>query len=172
MKKKRLLKSTCFMMGLIGATVGALCGLLVAFGLGQALLFRSISLVMQGAMVLFLALAEQGTPQKTKRAKLLALFFLVVLAYPDLPLLSPVAELLVLPLATLLYGRRKEDGLLWVLLLLAELLFASCKTLALFGNLQAYALLLTGGGLFLVSIFRFLFLCRLYRRSRAEENPL
>ncbi len=170
MKKKRLLKSSCFMMGWIGATVGILAGLLSLLGFGEAFLLRSISLVMLGAMLLFLALAEQGALQQKKRRKLLLLFFLVVLAYPNLPLLSPFAELIVLPLAALLYWRRSQDFPLWLFLSISEILFAACKTLALWGSWQTYALQLNAGGLVLVSIARFLLLYRFYQNSKKSET--
>ncbi len=170
LKKKRLFKSTCFMMGLVGSVVGAVCGILVFFGVGQALFFRSASLVMIGMMLLFLALAEQGVEHKGKRAKLMGLFFLLVLAYPNLPLLSPATELFVLPLAGLLYGAQKEFFPFWIFLVFSELSYAACQTLALWGGWQAYAMWLSGGGLVLVSVARFLLLLRFYRGAKTQET--
>ncbi len=171
MKKKRLQKSSCFLMGLIGAAVGTLAGILMLLKVGEAALFSTVSLVMIGAMLLFLALAEQGPLQKAKRAKLLVLFFLVVLAYPNLPLLSPLAEALVMPLAGILYWRRTQDFPAWVILLLSEIGYAACKTLALWEGWQTHSLLLNGAGLVFVSLTRFFLLLRFFQRQKKEENP-
>ncbi len=164
MKKKRIQPSTCLMMGLIGAVFSAIAGALMLGGFGEATLPRAVAFVMEGAMLLFLALANAGGQHRKTRAGLLGLFFMLLVSYFNLPLLCPALEMLVIPLLGFM-RRQPGDGLCLAVLSLAELWYALCRTLVLAGLFGGAGLFAVGISLVLVSAARFWLLFRLHRRA-------
>ncbi|MDL2254580.1 hypothetical protein LJC49_11065, partial [Ruminococcaceae bacterium OttesenSCG-928-I18] len=146
------------------AILSAVGGVMMSLGLGQADFLRAAAFVMAGAMLLFLALAESGQENAGKRARLLGLFFLLLVSYFDLPLLCPVLEALVVPLLLVLY-RRQGDGGRIALVGFFELTYALCRTLALAALFGAYTLQVVGMAMLAVAAARFWALLRLYRRA-------
>lgn len=167
-KKKYLQQKTCFKMGLIAAVVGALAAFLMLFTAGPAQLFLTISFVMSGAMLLFLALAMKGPAHKSLRARLLGLFFMLLLSSFGLPLFCPALEMLVLPLLGILFYQVGDKRHL-VFLCFAELAYALCRTLALTSLFGKAELAVVAVSLLLVSAARFWVLMRMHHR--AEEAP-
>ncbi len=159
---KRLKKSTCAALGLAGAALAALGGVLMALNVGAARYAATGTLVLCGGMLLLLATMERGEDKKTRRIRLLVLFFLLVLANLRLPPLD-ILEVAVLPLLALLYAQ-KGDGPLVVLLAVAELALAVLRTLAITPLLGAQPLRVVGAVLVCVAVLRFAVLWRLWRR--------
>ncbi len=167
-KKKVLQQKTCFMMGLIAVVASAVAAVLILFTAGAARLPLSIAFVMNGAMLLFLALSMKGPENKSQRAKLLGLFFMLLVSSFGLPLFCPALEMLVIPLLGVLYYRL-GDRFRLMGLCLAELCYALCRTLALTSALRAHTALMVGLSLLVVAAMRFWVLFQLHRR--AEESP-
>ncbi len=167
-KKKMLQQKTCFLMGLVAAVASAVSGVLMLFTQGAAQLPLTIAFVMNGAMLLFLALSMKGAEHRAMRTRLLGLFLMLLVSSFGLPLLCPALEMLVLPLLCLLFYQKGDRPPL-LFLCVGELGYALCRTLALTSALRAYAPLMVGLSLLLVAALRFWVLLRLHRR--AGEAP-
>lgn len=174
MKFRKFQKHFCFALGMAGAVVALAGGALMLAGFGQAQYMQMASFVLTGAMLLFLGAMEKGPEKKALRAKLLVLFFVLVVSYLGLPQRLPpldLLEILVLPCLAGLYAKKgKNDGLWITALVLFEITNAAVRTLTLTPLLggQAQALRIWGGATVLVALLRGIVLLRLYRRTKAE----
>lgn len=170
MRLKKLKKSTCFAIGMVGAALAALGGVLMATGVGVARYAHTGALVFGGAMLLLLATLEKGDAKKPLRVRLFVLFFLLLVANLRLPPLD-FLEAAVIPLLAVLYGQ-KGDGPLTLVLLVFEVALALLRTLAETGYLGANYLQIVGVALAATAALRFVVLLRLNRRAaNAPADP-
>lgn len=128
-RKFNLRRSTCFMIGAVGAVMNLLTGILMIAGVGPAMYAQTAAFVFFGGMILLLAVTEKGPDNKTRRLKLLLIFILGILGLLRLPLLD-LAEVFVLPLVAVMYLQSRDWP--WVLgLFVAEVGYGVVRTLAL-----------------------------------------
>ena len=176
MVKRKIQISTCLLLGLIGAGISSLTGLLMALHWGYFGYFRLAAFAMTGAMLLFCATLQQGKPQKGLRTKLLLLFFALLVSIFDLPLLCPPLEAIVLPLFFLLYPALFSKKQFYSLLG-AEILFALIRTLAITDLFGTKPEVVVGFAWLLLSLLRGVFLLLAFRRAKlilplSKEEPL
>lgn len=168
LKRIRLKKTTCFGLGLAAACVTLLGGILMVVGVGQAQYAHTGSLVLGGAMLLFLGVYEKGPENKGRRTKLLLLFFALIIAFLRLPPLD-LLEVLVLPCLLAMYGQRGDGG--WMALLLAgEIASGAARTLALTSLFGSHGLVVVGGALVFTGLTRGLVLAVLFQRAKAQPE--
>lgn len=165
---RKLKRSTCFGIGIAGAVVGIITGVLTALHYGQVMYGRTGAMVLYGAMLLLLGTREKGQAHKGRRTGLLILFFMLLLGNLGLPLLDILAAF-VLPALLVMY-RADGDGPLLVVLVLAEAAKAVVDTLAIMpGRLGSDALLVQGVVLVAVSLVRGVVLVCLLRRAQKQQ---
>ena len=170
LRLKKRKRSTCFAIGMAGAVLAALGGILMATGVGAARYAHTGALVLSGAMLLLLATLEKGEKKKPLRVRLFVLFFLLLLANLRLPPLD-FLEAAVIPLLAVLYGQ-KGDGPLTLVLLVFEAGLALLRTLATTGFLGGQAIQIVGVALAATAALRFVVLLRLNRRAAHDpDNP-
>ena len=176
MVKRKIQISTCLLLGISGAAISGLSGLLMALRWGYFGYLRLAAFALCGAMLLFFATLQQGAKQKGQRTKLLLLFFALLVSVFDLPLLCPPLEAIVLPLFFLLYPALFSKKQFYILLG-AEILLAVIRTLAISDIFGAMPEVVVGIALLLVSALRLFFLWQGLRLSKTspplpKEEPL
>lgn len=149
-------------MGIVGAFAGVVSGALMVTGLPAAQILRATAFVLYGLMLLFLATTAKGQEKKSFRAKLLLLFFSLLISFFDLPILCPALEALVLPLFSLFYRTPQMQGR-WFLMVILEALYMVMRTLAITSLFGAYTATVVGAVLIVLSLARFVML--VYVRS-------
>lgn len=165
MQRKKIPHSSCLLLGVVGAVLGGLVGLLSALGYGQFGYLRLASFAFTGSMLLFLAPAESGAENKAKRTKLLLLFFALLVSVFNLPLLCPPLEALVLPCLMLLYRPLTSKNMILAAALL-EAGFALLRTLEVAELLGSNPGLVLGLGLAAISAARFMFLWQMHQKAK------
>lgn len=168
MKMRRFKRSTAFALGLAGAGINLVGGVLMACGFGAAGYTKMAALALYGAMLLVLALLEKGQDKRTLRTILLVLFFVLLASNLGLPLLD-ILEAAVLPLVLVLY-RSRGDGPVMALLILFELFLAAVRTLSITPVLGTQPLRVWGVALAATAVVRGLALARLQRRAAAAAQ--
>ncbi len=166
MRRRRIPKTVCFGLGMAGAGMSMIAGLLMAVSFGQMELAHWAAFGFTGAMLLFLAAAERGEAQMARRLKLVGLFAMLLVSYFRLPPLD-MLEIPVLPLLALLYWQ-KGDGPVWACLWVAEALVLALRYLGYAKLFGGYALPVMGVSLVLVGAARLVVLLRCYKRSVEE----
>ncbi len=167
MSKRRIPKTVCFGLGMAGAGMSMIAGLLMAAAFGQMQFAHWAAFGLTGAMLLFLAVDARGSDHTARRLKLVGLFVMLLIAYFRLPPLD-MLEIPVLPLLALMYWQ-KGDGPVWACLWAGEGLVLAARYLSYAKLFGAYALPVMGVSLVLAGIARMLALLRLYQRSVAQE---
>lgn len=167
-KKIHLKDSTCLAFGMAGALCNLLTAALMLAGVGPAMYARTAAFVLYGAMLLVLAVLQKGDAFKATRAKLMGLFFLLMLGWPQLPLLD-LGEALALPLFFAML-RHKGDGGWLAALALAEAQYAVLRTLGITSAFGPHRILVLGASLAAAGLVRGAALARLYRRAKALQG--
>lgn len=168
MRKRRIPKTVCFGLGMAGAGMSMIAGILMVVGLGQMEFAHWAAFGLTGAMLLFLAADERGPENMARRLKLVGLFAMLLVAYFRLPPLD-LLEIPVLPLLGVLYWK-KGDGPSAACLWVAEVLVVAVRYLGyakVWGD--EYVLLAMGIALVVAAAARGVVLLRLYRRATNEE---
>lgn len=162
MIKSKISKKTCYLMGVVAGVLYAITGLVAMFNQsGYTFLYLS-AFAFTGAMLLFTTMTEAGPENIRRRLQILGIFFVLLLAYMNLPPLSTLAGALVLPIFLRLY---LENGRIVLMALTAvELLYFALQTLALVYSVLLYAI---GPALIAVGIARAL---AAYKLVQQENN--
>lgn len=168
LQKKQLQLSTCFLLGLIGICFGSIRGFAMLFYWGPAHFLHVAFFALVGAMLLFLAVLEQGDFAPKRRFYLLCLFIALLFAFLNLPLLSAPFEAILFPLLMRLYPHGKHTKH-WIFLLFIEFIFAVLQTLALTHYLGTQTLVVMGGSLLALNFFRFIFFYPIYSYSKLSS---
>lgn len=167
LKRRKIRRSTCFMLGIVGAAVTFAAGVLRALGTGPAALPDAAGIALCGGMLLFLAAAERGPENKGRRIWLMVLFLLLLLSYLRLPPLD-LLEAPVVVCAAALYRQKSDGPLLWGLGA-ADAAFAVARMLERVGYLPWDLPWLVGALMAAVAVLRGAVLLRLYLRTRDEK---
>lgn len=182
-KKLRLKRSTCAVVGVVGAlatigdgilkllNVGGYSYLEWATRSGGAQYASTLALVFYGAMLLLLAVVvEKGPDNKRRRLGLLGLFLLLLVSYMGLPPLD-VLEAPVLPLLLVMYHRRGDAPFIAAAALF-EVAFAVLRLMLIAPSFAAGSQLLVAGWTAIaIGLVRGVLLLRLRGRLAAEAPP-
>lgn len=147
-----------------------IAGIFMLLGLGQASLLRLIGFALTGGMLLFLAATEGGKQKKTIRTRLLILFFLLMLSYPNLPPLSNLAGGLIIPLVFLQYRSPGQKTVLF-LVFATELVLFIITMMGLIAFWGAFTLRVTGAAYILAAGARMFAMYLLYKQA-SQLPPL
>lgn len=169
-RKFNLRRRTCFSIGVVGAVMNLLAGVLMVTGVGPAMYAHTAAFVFFGGMLLLLAVTEKGNDNKTRRLKLLLLFILGLLGLLRLPLLD-LAEVFMLLLAAVMYLESRDWP--WVLgLFVAEVGYGVVRTLALVPDfVGGNALLVEGIAVIVVGLVRGAVILRMRAVSLPARPP-
>lgn len=167
MRKRRIPKTVCFGLGMAGAGMSMIAGILMVVGLGQMEFAHWAAFGLTGAMLLFLAADERGPENMARRLKLVGLFVMLLVAYFRLPPLD-LLEIPVLPLVGVLYWQ-KGDGPSAACLWVAEVLVVAVRYLGYAKLWGEYVLLAMGVSLVVAAAARGVVLLRLFRRAVDAE---
>ncbi len=164
LKKRIFTYNTCFSLGIAGAVVTLVHGLLYSVWNVSAPWAQMSTLALMGGMILFLGLVEKGEEKRKLRGKLFLLFFVLLLANLNLPPLDWF-WLVVTPGVFALY-RRKGDVIWIAILLIGEIISAVARTLAIVNYFEENTFRVLGVALIITSVTRFMACFILLRRSK------